>query len=72
MDGAQPGWQGASAASLAVKLTDWQLTSTALLSRVSDHAQGLHSASLAFSSNEQASAQVLAQLGEAADGAVER
>jgi uncharacterized protein YukE len=72
MDVAQPGWQGASAASLAAKLTDWQVTSKALLSRVADHAQGLHSAALAISSFEQAGAQALEQVGVAADGVTER
>jgi WXG100 family type VII secretion target len=67
MESAQAGWQGTSSAALAAKLADWQPKSQILLARVSDHAQGLHTAAAAFAAMEDENAQALGRLGAAAD-----
>ncbi|WP_431240432.1 WXG100 family type VII secretion target [Mycolicibacterium aichiense] len=59
MAAASTGWRGASAAALSAKMDTWATTSTVLLGRMSDHAQGLHGAAQGFSSNEDQSAGAL-------------
>lgn len=56
---AQPGWQGRSAAALAVKAARWASISTELLARLSDHAQALHTGAAELWDHEQRSAQAL-------------
>lgn len=53
------GWQGQSAAALAAKAAQWSRESTALLARLSFHAQGLHASAAGFWEDEQRSAQAL-------------
>jgi len=62
IDAAQPGWQGQSAAALAAKTAQWAADSRALLARLSDHAQGLHTSAAEFWAHEQRSTQALNSL----------
>jgi WXG100 family type VII secretion target len=62
IDAAQAGWQGRSAAALAAKTAQWAADSRAMLARLSDHAQGLHTAATEFWAHEQRSAQALNSL----------
>lgn len=59
---AQTGWQGSSAQAMSARLSAWAQTSTALLGRLGDHAQGLHSCAYHFATNEEQHAQELAAL----------
>ena len=70
METAQSGWQGTSALALAAKVAEWQPKSKALLARMADHAQGLHTAASTFASSEQERGQALGRIGEAADAVV--
>ena len=72
---AQVGWQGASAAALAAKTVAWTAASSALLIRMSDHAQGLHTGAQRYSEGEQRSSQTMQQVaaeGDAAAASVKR
>ncbi|BBX97431.1 WXG100 family type VII secretion target [Mycobacterium lacus] len=60
---AQSGWQGASAAALSAKMDDWLEASRALLTRIGDHARGLHEAGVQHAAAEQERARALAQVG---------
>ena len=53
VDAAQAGWQGASAAAMAALSSQWSTTTTALVTRLSDHAQGLHASAEGFAEMEQ-------------------
>lgn len=66
IESAQSGWQGTSAAAISTKMAAWSQTSSQILTRISDHAQGLHTAAQGFATNEEANSQKLAELGEAA------
>jgi uncharacterized protein YukE len=46
---AQPGWAGSSAEALAYRASRWAAKSTALVTRIGEHANDLYSAGLAFS-----------------------
>ena len=59
IDAAQPGWQGRSAAALAQMAATWARDSRALLTRLSDHSQALHTTASEFRDHEQRSAQAL-------------
>lgn len=59
IDAARAGWQGQSAAALTAKAAQWTSVSTALLARLSDHAQALHTSAAEFWEHEQRSAQAL-------------
>ncbi len=63
---AEAGWQGSSAAALAARLDAWAQTSSALLDRMSGHAQGLQDAAIRFTSFEEGRVQVMEAV--AADG----
>lgn len=67
IDGAQAGWQGLSAAAMTARSQGWLATTAALLSRLSDHAQGLHTSAEGFAEMEQHSSQALAAPAQAAD-----
>ena len=72
---AQSGWQGTSAAALALKAAAWTATSSALLTRMSDHAQGLHTGAAGYAEGEQHTSQAMKQvaaLGDAAAAQVAR
>ncbi|KAA1251078.1 hypothetical protein F0Q45_06230 [Mycobacterium simiae] len=68
MQAAQFGWQGASARALNAKVDDWLEASRALLTRIGDHARGLHEAAVGHAEAEAQRAQALAQVGLSADG----
>lgn len=59
---AHTGWRGTSAMALSAKLDAWTQTSTVLLGRMSDHAQGLHNAAQRFSSFEEQHATMMRAL----------
>lgn len=67
IDAAQMGWQGVSAAAMTVLSEQWSATTAALLSRLSDHAQGLHSSAQGFAEMEQRHSQALAEPAQAAN-----
>ena len=66
MAGAEVGWQGTSAAAMSAKLASWTTTSATLLSRISDHSQGLHSTAAGFSTHEEQSRAALQAVGQSA------
>jgi uncharacterized protein YukE len=72
MSAASSGWRGSSAAALGEKMDTWAATSTVLLGRMSDHAQGLHGAAQGFSDNEEQSAEALRAVAGAGDGSAEK
>ncbi|MFN8226474.1 MAG: WXG100 family type VII secretion target [Mycobacterium sp.] len=55
IDSALAGWQGMSASVLATTSAGWLQTTTALLTRMSDHAQHLHGGALTYSHGEERS-----------------
>jgi uncharacterized protein YukE len=64
---AQGGWAGSSALAMAERSARWAQTSTVLLTRVSDHSQGLHASAQAFAATENESSNQLQALGDNAD-----
>ncbi|GAY13291.1 WXG100 family type VII secretion target [Mycobacterium sp. shizuoka-1] len=67
VDAAQAGWQGASAAAMATLCGQWSATTTALVTRLSDHAQALHASAQGFAEMEQRHSQALEEPARAAD-----
>lgn len=67
METAHGGWQGRSAASLTLRMAAWSTTTTALLTQLSDHAQGLHTCAQEFCAMEERHAQALEEPGRQAD-----
>ncbi|WP_167104981.1 WXG100 family type VII secretion target [Mycobacterium sp. DL592] len=61
IDAAQAGWQGASAAAMALLSEQWVATTTALVTRLGDHAQALHASANGFADMEQRNSQALQQ-----------
>jgi WXG100 family type VII secretion target len=59
IDAAQAGWQGASAIAMAARSEQWLATTSALLARLCDHAQGLHASAHGFAEMEQQNSQGL-------------
>ncbi|TGD87355.1 hypothetical protein BayCH28_13305 [Mycolicibacterium sp. CH28] len=59
IEAAQTGWQGASAVAMSALSEQWVATTSALLTRLSDHAQGLHASAQGFAEMEQRSSQAL-------------
>lgn len=72
IDGAQGGWQGRSAAAMTTRMAAWSATTTTLLTRLSDHAQGLHTSARCFCEMEQRHADALTEPGAAADAIAAR
>jgi uncharacterized protein YukE len=64
---AHGGWQGRSAASLTLRMAAWSTTTTALLTRLSDHAQSLHTCAQEFCAMEEHHAEALKEPGRQAD-----
>ena len=56
---AQAGWQGASALAMTALAERWVATTGALLTRLSDHAQGLHTSAQGFAAMEERHSQTL-------------
>ncbi len=67
IDAAQAGWQGASAAAMALLSEQWLATTSALVTRLSDHAQALHASAQGFAEMEQRNSQQLEQPAQAAN-----
>ncbi len=64
---AQAGWQGASALAMSALSDQWVATTAALVTRLSDHAQGLHNSAQGFAEMEQRHSQLLEQAAQAAN-----
>lgn len=56
---AQTGWTGRSAEALANRVSQWATTSTALVSRMGEHANDLYTAGVVFSTTEATNAHKL-------------
>jgi uncharacterized protein YukE len=67
IESAQGGWQGRSAASMTLRLAAWSTTTTALLTQLSDHAQGLHTCAQEFCAMEERHTEVLKVPAQQAD-----
>jgi WXG100 family type VII secretion target len=59
---AQAGWTGRSAEALAHRTSRWATTSTALVTRMGEHANDLYSAGVAFSTMESVNADKLSEV----------
>jgi uncharacterized protein YukE len=60
VEAAQFGWQGLSSAALSSCAQSWRTTTIALLTRMSDHAQGLNDSAHAFTGMDSTNSQALA------------
>ena len=60
IDAALAGWHGASALAMSALSEHWLMTTGALLSRLSDHAQGLHASAEGFAEMELRHSEALA------------
>ncbi|SBS77677.1 conserved hypothetical protein [uncultured Mycobacterium sp.] len=67
IDAAQAGWQGASALAMTALSEQWLATTAGLVTRLSDHAQGLHTSAQGFAEMEQRNSQALQQPARAAN-----
>jgi uncharacterized protein YukE len=67
IDAAQAGWQGQSGAAMLACSQKWVATTSGLLGRLSDHAQGLHASAHCFYEMDQNNGQTIGNLGQAAD-----
>lgn len=67
METAQGGWQGQSAQSMTLRLTAWSTATIALLTQLSDHAQGLHTCAQEFSAMAERHAETLKEPGRQTD-----
>lgn len=67
IDAALAGWNGASALAMSALSEQWLTTTSALLTRLSDHAQGLHASAEGFAEMEQRNSESLTAPGQAAD-----
>lgn len=67
IDAAQSGWQGASALAMTALSEQWLATTATLVTRLSDHAQGLHASAQGFTEMEQRNSQALQEPAQAAN-----
>lgn len=67
IDAAQAGWQGASALAMTALSEQWLATTATLVTRLSDHAQGLHASAQGFTEMEQRNSQALQEPAQAAN-----
>ncbi|MCV7224531.1 WXG100 family type VII secretion target [Mycolicibacterium komossense] len=67
VEAAQGGWQGLSAAAMVARSQSWAATTTALLTRLSDHAQAFHTSGQSFKEMETQNSQALNVPGQVAD-----
>jgi WXG100 family type VII secretion target len=67
VEAASSGWQGQSAAAMSAKSATWTQATHAVLTRLGDHAQGLHASAHGFADLESRNSQSLAEPGQAAD-----
>ncbi|TGD90458.1 hypothetical protein BayCH28_00890 [Mycolicibacterium sp. CH28] len=67
IDAALTGWHGDSSLAMSALSEQWVRTTAALLSRLSDHAQGLHASAEGFAEMERRHSEALAAPAQAAD-----
>lgn len=67
IDAAQAGWQGASALAMTALSQQWMASTSSVLTRLSDHAQGLQASAVGFAEMEQRHSQLLEQPAQAAN-----
>lgn len=67
IDAAQIGWQGMSALAMTALSEQWLASTSAVLARLSDHAQGLHTSAQGFAEMEQRHSQALQEPAQAAN-----
>ncbi|BBZ75759.1 hypothetical protein MANY_10960 [Mycolicibacterium anyangense] len=67
IDAALTGWNGASALAMSAVCEQWLGATGALLTKLSDHAQGLHASAEAFAEMEQRNSEALTAPARAAD-----
>ncbi|MBB3606376.1 WXG100 family type VII secretion target [Mycolicibacterium sp. BK556] len=67
IDAAQAGWQGVSAAAMVLLSEQWVGTTSALVTRLSDHAQELRTGGQGFAAMEQRHSQELQEPAQAAN-----
>ncbi len=67
IEAAQHGWQGASAMAMNAKMDGWLKKSTALVTRIGNHAYGLQEAAINHAAAEAERAQALASVAAAAN-----
>lgn len=67
IEAAQAGWQGASALAMTALSQQWLASTSALLTRLVEHAQGLHNSAVGFAEMEQHHSQMLVQPAQAAN-----
>ncbi|WP_431236102.1 WXG100 family type VII secretion target (plasmid) [Mycolicibacterium psychrotolerans] len=68
IEGATPGWTGASAAALAARMTQWQATTAALVEQLGTHASNFTGARVVYDTTEEHGAQELSQVNLGAEG----
>ena len=62
IDAAAPGWTGRSAAALHARAARWAEVSTALVTRIGEHAQDLHTCAVVYRCTEEDRASLLSNL----------
>jgi WXG100 family type VII secretion target len=62
IDAAQAGWRGLSGAALLSRSAQWMTTTSALVTNLSDHAQGLHTSAQRFHEMDQRNGWALDEL----------
>lgn len=67
IDAAQAGWQGTSALAMSALSEQWLATTKALLTRLRDHAQGLHASAQGFAEMELRHSRALDEPAQAAN-----
>jgi hypothetical protein len=67
IEAAAGGWLGLSAAAMLTRSGEWAATTTALVARLGDHAQGLHTSAHCFFEMDSDNGQSLAAPGQGAD-----
>jgi WXG100 family type VII secretion target len=66
IDAAITGWTGSSAAAMAAKAAQWQVTSRTMSANLAAHAEALHSSGPGFEATETDNAESVSQVGEQA------
>ncbi len=59
IEAAQVGWQGLSSLAMSARAESWRTTTSGLLTRMSDHAQGLHGSVHGFAKMDSDSSRAL-------------
>ncbi len=66
--GAEPGWAGKSAAAMSNRAAIWSSRSAALVTRIGDHATGMHTSATCFATNEEHNGEMLRAVYPGHDG----